>query len=163
MPGARDFRLMTRQMVDAILSMKEYNRYTKGMFGFVGFETKWIEYSARERAAGTSKFSLIKLIKYALEGIVAFSTVPLKISTFIGFVSSILSVLYLIFVVVQKLAFGIDVPSYATIIVLLLLIGGLILFSLGIIGEYLARMYVQLKNRPIYIEKTHLESNNEHN
>ena len=161
--GASDFRLMRRQMVNAVLGMTEYYRFSKGIFSWVGFNTEFIPYVVQLREHGESKWGTAKLIKYALEGIVAFSTVPLKISTFIGFVSSILSVLYLIFVVVQKLAFGIDVPGYATIIVLLLLIGGLILFSLGIIGEYLARMYVQLKNRPIYIEKTHLESNNEHN
>lgn len=159
--GASDFRLMTRKMVNAVLSMTEYHRFSKGILSWVGFETEYIPYEVQIREHGESKWGTIKLIKYALEGIVAFSTAPLKISTFVGFVSSILSVLYLIFVVVQKLVFGIAIPGYATIIVLLLLIGGLILFSLGIIGEYLSRMYVQLKNRPIYIEKIHLEQTNE--
>ncbi len=161
--GASDFRLMRRQMVNAVLGMTEYYRFSKGIFSWVGFNTEFIPYEVQLREHGESKWGTVKLIKYAIEGILAFSTVPLRISTFIGFISSILSVLYLIFVVIQKLAFGIDVPGYATIIVLLLLIGGLILFSLGIIGEYLSKMYVQLKNRPIYIEKTHLESKNEDN
>lgn len=159
--GASDFRLMSRQMVNAVLDMTEYHRFSKGILSWVGFNCEYIPYEVQIREHGESKWSTIKLLKYAVEGIIAFSTAPLKLATFVGFVSSILSILYLIFVVVQKLAFGIAIPGYATIIVLLLLIGGLILFCLGIIGEYIARMYVQVKNRPIYIEKYHLESNNE--
>ena len=159
--GASDFRLMSRQMVNAVLDMTEYHRFSKGILSWVGFNCEYIPYEVQIREHGESKWSTIKLLKYAIEGIIAFSTAPLKLATFVGFVSSILSILYLIFVVVQKLAFGIAIPGYATIIVLLLLIGGLILFCLGIIGEYIARMYVQVKNRPIYIEKYHLESNNE--
>ena len=159
--GASDFRLMSRQMVNAVLDMTEYHRFSKGILSWVGFNCEYIPYEVQIREHGESKWSTIKLLKYAVEGIIAFSTAPLKLATFVGFVSSILSILYLIFVVVQKLAFGIDIPGYATIIVLLLLIGGLILFCLGIIGEYIARMYVQVKNRPIYIEKYHLESKDE--
>ena len=159
--GASDFRLMSRQMVNAVLDMTEYHRFSKGILSWVGFNCEYIPYEVQIREHGESKWSTIKLLKYAIEGIIAFSTAPLKLATFVGFVSSILSILYLIFVVVQKLAFGIDIPGYATIIVLLLLIGGLILFCLGIIGEYIARMYVQVKNRPIYIEKYHLESKDE--
>ena len=156
--GASDFRLMRRQMVNAVLSMTEYHRFSKGLLSWVGFNTEYIPYEVRARANGKSKWSILGLTKYALEGIISFSTAPLKLATFTGFVSAIASILYLIVVVIQKLAFGIDVPGYPTIIVLILFLGGLILFSLGIIGEYLARIYVQIKNRPIYIEKTHLET-----
>lgn len=158
--GASDFRLMKRDMVNAVLSMTEYHRFSKGIFSWVGFNTEFIPYEVAEREHGESKWGTRKLIKYALEGIVAFSTAPLKIGTFVGFFFSLLSILYLVVVVIQKLFFGIDVPGYATIIVLILLLGGLILFCLGIIGEYLSRMYVQLKNRPIFIEREHLENKN---
>lgn len=156
--GASDFRLLSRNMVNAVLNMTEYHRFSKGILSWIGFNVKYIPYNVAERESGESKWNTRKLIKYALEGIIAFSTAPLKISTLIGFLSSFCSILYLIAVVIQKLFFGIDVPGYATIIVLILLLGGLVLFSLGIIGEYLARMYVEVKNRPIYIEKEHLEN-----
>lgn len=156
--GASDFRLMKRTMVNAILSMTEYHRFSKGIFSWVGFNTEYIPYEVAERTHGESKWNTRKLIKYAIEGIVAFSTAPLKVATGIGFGSSILSMLYLVIVVIQKLFFGIDVPGYATIIVLILLLGGLILFCLGIIGEYIAKMYVQVKNRPIFIEREYLEN-----
>ena len=156
--GASDFRTMRRSMVNAIISMTEYHRFSKGIFGWVGFNTEFIPYEAAEREHGETKWSTVKLIKYALEGIVAFSTAPLKVATVMGFLSSAFSVIYLVVVVFEKLFFGIAVPGYATIIVLLLLLGGLILFCLGIIGEYIARMYVQMKSRPIYIEKEHIET-----
>ena len=155
--GASDFRLMKRAMVDAILQMSEFHRFSKGLFSYVGFNTKFIPYEVAQRESGESKWSFSKLFKYALEGIFAFSTAPLKLATFIGIFSSVCSILYLIIVIIQKLAFGIAVPGYATIVVLLLLIGGLLLFCLGIIGEYLSKMYVQVKNRPIYILKEHLK------
>lgn len=155
--GASDFRLMKRVMVDAILQMTEFHRFSKGLFSYVGFNTKYIPYEVCERESGETKWGFKKLFKYALEGIFAFSTMPLKFATFIGLLSSACSILYLIVVVIQKLAFGIDVPGYATIVVLLLLIGGLLLFCLGIIGEYLSKMYVQIKNRPVYILKEHLK------
>ena len=156
--GASDFRLMKRPMVNAILSMTEYHRFSKGIFSWVGFNTKFIPYDVAVRERGTSKWSTKKLFKYAINGIVAFSTAPLKFTIFTGFFASVLSFLYTIFVIVQKLVWGIDIPGYATITVLILLFGGLILFCLGIISEYISKMYVQLKNRPIYIEKEHLES-----
>lgn len=156
--GASDFRLMKRVMVDAILQMTEFHRFSKGLFSYVGFNTKYIPYEVCERESGETKWGFKKLLKYALEGIFAFSTAPLKFSTLIGLFSSVCSIIYLIVVIVQKLAFGIDVPGYATIVVLLLLIGGLLLFCLGIIGEYLSKMYVQVKNRPIYILKEHLKN-----
>ena len=151
--GASDFRLMRRPMVNAVLSMTEYHRFSKGILSWVGFNTEHIAYEVQPREHGDSKWSVLKLTKYAVEGIVAFSTAPLRLATVIGFISALLSVIYLVAVVLQKLICGIDVPGYATIVVLILMIGGLILFSLGIIGEYLAKIYVQIKNRPIYIEK----------
>ena len=154
--GASDFRLMRRSMVDAILTMTEFHRFSKGIFSYVGFNTEYIPYTAAKRESGETKWSLKKLTRYALDGIFGFSTLPLKISTFIGFLSSAASIIYLIAVVIQKLAFGIDVPGYATVVVLILLLGGIQLFCLGILGEYIARMYVQTKNRPIYISKEHL-------
>jgi len=159
--GASDFRLMRRPMVNAVLSMTEYHRFSKGLLSWVGFETEFIPYEVQARERGESKWSVRGLTKYALEGIVSFSTAPLKLATWLGFISALAAVLYLIVVIVQKLAFGIDVAGYTTIVVLILFLGGMILFSLGIIGEYLARMYVQIKNRPIYIEKTHLETSGE--
>lgn len=156
--GASDFRLMNRNMVNAVLNITEYHRFSKGILTWVGFNVKYIPYTVAPRESGESKWNTRKLIKYAIEGIIAFSTTPLKISTYIGIISSFCSILYLIAVVIQKMFFGIDVPGYATIIVLILLLGGLILFSLGIIGEYLARMYIEVKHRPIYIEKEHLEN-----
>lgn len=154
--GASDFRLMRRGMVNAILRMTEYHRFSKGIFSWVGFNTEHIAYEVQPRNHGETKWNFFKLFKYAIDGIVAFSTAPLKMATFIGFLSAILSIIYLVFVVIQKLFFGIAVPGYATIVVLLLLLGGLILFCLGIIGEYLSKIYVQVKNRPIYIEKEHI-------
>lgn len=156
--GASDFRLMKRTMVNAVLNMTEYHRFSKGIFSWVGFNTEYIPYEVAEREHGESKWNTGKLIKYALDGIVAFTTAPLKIAIGIGFGFSFLSMLYLVVVVIQKLFFGIDVPGYATIIVLILLLGGLILFCLGIIGEYVAKIYVQVKNRPIFIEREYFES-----
>lgn len=159
--GASDFRLMKRPMVDAILQMTEFHRFSKGIFGYVGFNTKFIPYTVAKRESGETKWNFRKLFKYALDGIFAFSTMPLKISTFIGLFASFASIIYLIVVLVQKIFFGIDVPGYATIVALMLLIGGLVLFCLGIIGEYLSKMYVEVKNRPIYILKEHLDDKNE--
>lgn len=152
-PGARDFRLMTRQMVDAIISMKEYNRYTKGMFGFVGFETKWIEYEAPDRAAGTSKFSLFKLIKYAFEGIVAFSTSPLIISAYIGLLFCFIAFLAIIVIIVKTLVWGDPVGGWPSLSCLIVFIGGIQLFFFGIMGVYLSKIYLEVKNRPIFITK----------
>lgn len=156
--GASDFRLLKRNMVDAILQMTEFHRFSKGLFSYVGFNTKYIPYQVAERESGESKWNFKSLFKYALEGIFAFSTMPLKLATYVGFISAICSILYLIVVVIQKIAFGISVPGYATIVVLVLLLGGIQLFSLGLLGEYIAKMYVQVKNRPIYILKEYLSS-----
>lgn len=156
--GASDFRTCRRVMIDAILSMKEYYRFSKGIFSWVGFETYFMPYTAEERHAGVSKWSFWKLFKYAIDGIIGYSTTPLRVSTFVGGIFSALSLVYLVVVVIQKLAFGIDVPGYATLVVLTLLIGGIQLLMLGIAGEYIARTYIQGKHRPVYIEREVLES-----
>ena len=154
--GASDFRLMRRNMVEAVLSMTEYHRFSKGILSWVGFNTEYVPYKVEERASGESKWSFGKLVKYAFEGIVSFSTFPLKLSTFVGLFSFVVSILYLIVVVCEKIFKGIDVPGYATIVVLVLLLGGLQLFCLGILGEYLSKVYIQSKKRPVYIVKEHL-------
>ena len=152
-PGARDFRLMKRKMVDSILSMREYNRYTKGMFGFVGFETKWIDYDAPDRVAGTSKFNLVKLIKYALEGIVAFSTKPLLISAYVGMLFCLVSFIAIIVIIVKTLAFGDPVSGWPSLACIIMFLSGIQLFFLGIIGMYLSKIYLEVKERPVYIVK----------
>lgn len=151
--GARDYRLMTRKMVDSILSMKEYHRFSKGIFGWVGFRTKWIEYENIERIAGESNWSFWKLFKYAIEGIVAFTTAPLRIASFLGIVFSAISFIYLFYIVLKTLLWGVDVPGYASTIAIILFVGGIQLLSIGILGEYLARTYMEVKQRPIYIVK----------
>lgn len=159
--GASDFRLFKHSVADALIQMGEYHRFSKGLFSYVGFNTKYIPYHAAERESGESKWSVRGLSKYALEGILAFSTVPLKISTIIGFIVSICSIGYLLVVFSQKIFWGIDVPGYATIVILVLFLGGMQLFFLGVIGQYIARMYVQIKNRPIFILKDYLCTDNE--
>ena len=154
---ASDFRTFRRNMVDAILDLPEYHRFSKGIFSWVGFQTYYIPYVAEARYAGETKWSFRKLVKYALDGFISYTTFPLRIATFIGGVTSVSAILYLIAVIAEKLILGIDVPGYTTIVVLLLVLGGLQLLILGIIGEYLARIYIQGKNRPIYIEKKKLD------
>lgn len=154
--GASDFRLIKRTMADAILRMTEYHRFSKGIFSWVGFNTKYIPYTVEERQFGETKWSYGKLFKYAFDGIISFSTFPLKLATGVGLVTSAASIIYLIAVVLQKLIWGIDVPGYATIVVLVLFLGGMQLFCLGILGEYISKIYLQVKNRPIYILKEHL-------
>lgn len=155
--GASDFRTMRRSMVEAILKMSESNRFSKGIFSWVGFHNTYVPYTARERAAGQSKWSFGKLFKYAIDGIVSFSTAPLRIATVIGVITSLCSVLYMLVVIFQKLVFDIKVSGYATIVVLILFLGGMQLFGLGIIGEYMARTYVETKHRPIYIARQVLD------
>lgn len=153
-PGARDFRMMTRQMVDAILSMKEYSRFSKGIFSWVGFKTKYLEYKNVERVAGTTDWSTWKLFKYAMDGIADFSQAPLSLSVWLGTTSFIISIIGLIFVVIRRLieptssAFG-----WASMVCIILLLGGLQLLCIGIVGKYIGRIYMQVKNRPIYIIK----------
>lgn len=151
--GARDYRLMTRQMVDAILSLDEYNRYSKGLFSFVGFDTKWIEFENAERQAGTSKFNLRKLMFYAAEGIVAFSTGPLLISAIVGMLFCLLSFLVIIFIIIRTLIWGDPVSGWPSLVCIMFFLSGIQLFCTGIMGEYLAKTYLETKDRPIYIIK----------
>lgn len=150
---ASDFRTFRRSVADSILALNEYHRFSKGIFAWVGYDTQYIPYTASERIAGTTKWNFFKLLNYAVEGIIGYSTKPLRIATFLGGVTSCLSMVYLIFVILQKLIAGIDIPGYATIIVLILFLGGMQLFCIGIIGEYIGKIFEQSKNRPIYIVK----------
>ena len=151
--GARDYRLMTRQMVDSIINMKEYNRYSKGIFSFVGFKTKWLEYENVERVAGETKWSFWKLFIYALEGITAFTTAPLIVSAVLGLVFCFISFIIIIFVVFKTLMFGDPVSGWPSLVCIILFLSGIQLFSIGVIGQYLAKTYLETKNRPIYIIK----------
>ena len=152
-PGARDFRLMTRQMVNAILSMKEYNRYSKGLFSFVGFKTKWIEFNIEDRQAGTSKFNFWKLFSYAIEGIVAFSTAPLIFAALIGVIFCIIAFILIVVIIIKTIVWGDPVGGWPSLACIIFLVGGLQLLCTGIIGEYLAKTYLETKQRPIYIVK----------
>lgn len=152
-PGARDFRLMTRQMVDAIISMREYNRYSKGLFSFVGFQTKWIDFEIEDRQAGVSKFNFWKLFSYAIEGIVAFSTSPLVFAALVGIIFCIIAFIMIIFIIVKTLVWGDPVGGWPSMVCIMFLVGGIQLFCTGIIGEYLAKTYLETKHRPIYIIK----------
>lgn len=149
--GAQDFRFMTRQMVDAILSMKEYNRFSKGIFSWVGFNVKYIEYENVERAAGTTAWSFWKLFMYSLEGIFAFSTAPLALASLLGILSCLVAFIWIIVIIVKTLVFGESVQGFPTIMCAIFFIGGLQLFCTGILGQYLSKTYLETKNRPIYI------------
>lgn len=151
--GARDFRMMKRDMVNAILSMPEYNRFTKGIFGWVGFKTKWIEFENVERAAGETKWSFWKLFRYALEGIIAFSTVPLTIVSLIGVVVCIIAFLFLLFVVIRATIFGDPVAGWPSLICVISFLSGIQLLGIGVVGMYLSKTYLETKKRPIYIKK----------
>lgn len=153
---ASDFRTFRRSVAESILKMGEYHRFSKGIFAWVGYEAHYIPYTACERAAGKTKWSFRKLFKYAIGGIIDYSTAPLRISTYMGLLSAFAAMVYLIVVLIQKLAFGIDVPGYASIIILILFLGGMQLFCLGLIGEYVGRIFEQSKNRPVYLEKEFL-------
>ncbi|MBR0542069.1 MAG: glycosyltransferase family 2 protein [Clostridia bacterium] len=149
--GAQDFRIMSRKVVNAIISMPEYNRFSKGIFSWVGFKTKWFEHENQKRVAGTTKWSFWKLFTYAVDGIIGFSTAPLKLSLIVGTFTSLIGFLYALYTIVKTLVFGPDVNGYPSLICAILIIGGLVLISLGITGEYIARMYMEVKNRPDYI------------
>lgn len=151
--GARDFRMMKRDMVNAILSMPEYNRFTKGIFGWVGFKTKWIEFENVERAAGETKWSFWKLFRYALEGIIAFSIVPLTIVSLIGVIVCIIAFLFLLFVVIRAVIFGDPVAGWPSLICVISFLSGIQLLGIGVVGMYLSKTYLETKKRPIYIKK----------
>ena len=154
---ASDFRTFRRSVAESILQLGEYHRFSKGIFAWVGYETCFIPYTACERAHGTTKWNFWKLLNYAIEGIIGYSTAPLRLSVYMGSFTAIAAVLYLIWVVCEKLIWGIDIPGYATIIVLILLLGSMQLFCIGIIGEYVGRTFEQSKDRPIYVAKEILE------
>ena len=151
--GARDYRLMTRQVADAILSMGEYNRFTKGIFGWVGYETKWLEYENIERTRGETKWSFWKLFLYSLDGIMAFSTAPLAISSFFGILFCVMAFLLIIVTIVRKSLFGDPVSGWPSLVCIISLVGGVQLFCVGILGQYLSKTYMEVKKRPIYLVK----------
>lgn len=151
--GARDYRLMKRCMVDAMLAMPEYHRFTKGIFGWIGFKTKWIEFENRERVAGETKWSFWKLFKYSLEGIVGFSTIPLMLASWLGVIMCIVAAFAIVFVIVRQLLFGGSAFGWPSLVCIIVLIGGIQLLCIGILGQYLAKTYMETKRRPIYIAK----------
>ena len=156
MDGARDYRLMTRQMVNAILSMKEYNRFTKGIFGWVGFHTKWMEYENVERAKGETKWNFWKLLLYSFDGIMAFSTMPLMLASIMGVLFCVVAFLMIVFIIVRKLIFGDPVSGWPSLVCIILMTSGVQFFCTGILGQYLAKAYMEVKRRPIYLVKEEL-------
>ncbi len=160
--GARDYRLMKRDMVDTIINMKEYNRFSKGIFGWIGYDTKWIEFENVERVAGETKWSFWKLFKYSLEGITAFSVAPLQIASIFGILFSLVAFIMIIVIIIRTLAFGDPVSGWPSLVCIIMLIGGVQLLSIGVLGQYLSKTYLETKKRPIYITKeTNVEVNDE--
>lgn len=153
MDGARDYRLMTRQFVNSLLDMKEYNRFSKGLFGWVGYKIKWIEFENVERVAGETKWSFWKLLVYAVDGAVAFSTAPLAIASVLGMLMLLVSLVFIIFIIIRTLIFGAPVSGWPSLVCIITLIGGIQIFCVGILGEYLSKVYLETKGRPIYIVK----------
>ncbi len=151
--GARDYRLMTRQVVDAILSLKEYNRYSKGLFSFVGFDTKWIEYENVKRVAGETKWSFWKLLIYALDGITAFSTVPLILAGVMGIIFCLISFVAIMVIIIKTLTFGDPTVGWPSLVCIIFFVSGVQLFCIGIMGQYMSKAYLETKHRPIYIVK----------
>lgn len=149
--GARDYRLINRKMVDAVLEMSEYNRFSKGIFEWVGFRTKWLEYENVERSAGETKWSIVKLFKYSMEGIMGFSVAPLSLASVIGLIFCILSFLMVIVIIVRTLVWGDPVAGWPSLVCIVFMVGGVQLLCTGIVGQYLARTYLETKHRPIYI------------
>ena len=153
MDGARDYRMMTRQMVDSILQMQEYNRFTKGIYGWVGFQTKWLEYENVERAKGETKWNFWKLLVYSVEGITAFSTAPLMFASLMGVLFCLLAFAMIIFTIIRKMIFGDPVSGWPSLVCIISLASGVQLFCLGILGQYLSKTYMEVKRRPIYLVK----------
>ncbi len=149
--GARDFQMMTRKVVDAVLSIKEYNRFSKGIFGWVGFKKKWLEYENVERAAGETKWSFWKLFIYAIQGIIAFSTTPLVISSVCGILCCVIAMVMLVFIIVKTLILGDPTSGWPSLVCIILLLSGIQMFFIGVLGQYLAKTYLESKKRPIYI------------
>lgn len=160
--GARDFRLMNCKFVDALLQMKEYNRFSKGLFGWVGYKTKWIEFENVERVAGETKWSFWSPFKYSIEGILAFTTAPLVIASVLGILLCFLAFVFIVFIIVRKICFNNSVNGWASMVCIISLLGGLQLFAIGVVGQYLAKLYLEIKNRPIYlIGETNIEKSKE--
>ena len=155
--GSQDYRMMTRQVVDAILRLKEYNRFSKGIFNWVGFNVKYIEIENIKRIKGKTKWSFKKLFSYAIEGFVSFTTAPLKISTILGSIISIFSLISAAIIIFQTILYGKDVPGYASTIIAILFMGGIQLLSIGILSEYVSKIYLEIKNRPKYIVKEKID------
>ena len=156
--GARDFQMMNRQVVEAILSMGEYNRFSKGIFGWIGFKKKWLEYENIERVAGETKWSFWQLLLYAIEGIVAFSTTPLVISSVFGLICCTLALIMIVVVIVRTLVFGDPTSGWPSLVCIMLLLSGIQMLGIGIVGQYLAKTYLETKNRPIYlVRKTNIK------
>lgn len=153
MDGARDYRMMNRQMVDAILQMQEYNRFTKGIYGWVGFQTKWLEYENVERVKGETKWNFWKLLVYSVEGITAFSTAPLMFASFMGVLFCVLAFAMIVFTIIRKIVFGDPVSGWPSLVCIISLVSGVQLFCLGILGQYLSKTYMEVKRRPIYLVK----------
>ncbi len=151
--GARDFRLMTRQMLNSILELKEYNRYSKGIFAWVGFNTKWITFENQERKAGTTKWNFFKLFSYSLESIMGFSTVPLLFASFVGIIFCLIAFIMVIFIIIGTLIYSNPVAGWPSLVCIILFVTGLQLFCIGIVSQYLSKMYLEIKNRPVYIIK----------
>ena len=149
--GARDYRLMNRAFVDALLQMGEYNRFSKGLFGWVGFRTKWLEFENVERVAGETKWSFWKLFLYSMDGIVAFSTMPLSIAAFLGVMMCIVSAIAILFTIVRQLLYGGSAFGWPSMVCIIMFLGGIQLLCIGILGSYLAKTYLEVKKRPIYI------------
>ena len=151
--GSRNYRLMTRQMLDSILEMSEYNRYLNGIYAFVGYDTKWIDFENQERIAGKSKFSFFKLCSYAIEAITSFSTAPLKMASFTGFLFCIIAIIMIAFIIVKTLIYGDPTSGWPSLVCIIFMLSGIQLFFLGIIGEYLSKSYLEVKKRPVYFIK----------
>ena len=151
--GASDFRMFRRNMKDAIISLSEYSRFSKGIFSYVGFKTKYLPYEVLERTTGKTHYNFINCVRYAFDGFVGFTTKPLRLSTYIGIITSIVAFVYFIILVVKTLIIGIGIPGYASLMAIILFLGGLQMLCIGILGEYLAKTYLETKKRPIYIEK----------
>lgn len=153
MDGARDYRIMTRTMVNAVLDMKEYNRFTKGIYSWVGFKTKWFDYENRERVAGETKWNFWKLFLYSLEGFVGFTTAPLTLSALIGLAFTFLAFVMIIFIIIRTLIYGDPTSGWPSMICIIVFLGGVQLFCIGVVGQYLAKTYLETKGRPIYIAR----------
>lgn len=151
--GARDFRIMTKQVVDSILEVTEYNRFSKGIFSWIGYKTKYLEYENRDRVAGETSWSFWKLLQYSFDGIISFSEAPLSIAVWVGLTSFVGSLIALIIIVLRTLIYGDPTAGWPSLVSIFLLVGGMILLSLGIIGKYIGKIFIEVKNRPIYIVK----------